>query len=105
MKNDELTITKENNQDSVKIFINGQVNYYALPLLQNELDETLKNGKTNIILDMSRTEYLCSSGVSLILKCYKDARKAGGKLAIQDPSEHARKVLVLMALDEILIQS
>ena len=105
MEKNDLIITKETSQNNVRFFINGLVSYFNTPVFQSELEKALKNGQNNLILNMSRTEYLCSSGVSIILKNYKDARKAGGNLVIEDPSERVKKVLSLIALDEILVHS
>lgn len=104
MNNEDLLITKENNPAGVRFFIKGLINYINAPVFQDEMDEALKKGQIKIILNMSHAEYLCSSGVRVILKTYKEAVKAGGNLAIEEPSEHVKKVLSMLAIDEMLIR-
>ena len=67
------------------------------------LEQLAKEGRIHIVLDMSLVEYLCSTGIRVILKAYKEAKAAGGTLGIAHPSECVRNVLGLVALNEMLI--
>jgi anti-sigma B factor antagonist len=104
MKKDELEITTEKIPDGVKFHLKGLVNSTYADILQNKLEEALRDGKHTIILDMLWVEYLSSTGIRVILKIYKDAKEAGGSLSIERPSQRVRNVLGLTALDEMLIK-
>ena len=105
MKNDDFEITKEVNQDGVaKITVTGYVNSINAPELQYELEDTIKEGHKNIVLNMSRVEFLSSIGVRTLLKIYKQAGAAGGKFNIERPSEVVRNVLGIAALNDMLIK-
>ena len=105
MTNEDLVIEEEETQTSksVKFILQGRVNSHSADVLQFRLDKALNNEQINIILDMRMVEYLSSAGIRVILKAYKDARKAGGKFGIEDPSDNVRNVLGMTALDAMLI--
>ena len=104
MKNDEFEIFRVDNPDGVKFNLKGFITSYYADTLQNELDKTLKDGVVNIILNMLFVEYICSTGIKVLLKTFKSAKEAGGKLSIEMPSERVKNVLGMVALDEMLIK-
>ncbi|MCL2768131.1 MAG: STAS domain-containing protein [Synergistaceae bacterium] len=103
MNDGDFIITKEINEEVTKFIIKGRVNSISAPELQFELEQSLKEGLINIVLNMSQVEYLSSIGVRAILQIYKQAEEAGGKFRIERPSENVRNVLGIAALDEMLI--
>ena len=102
MKNDNLDIIEESIARGVKFIINGRVNTNNAPELEDKLNEALKAGHQNIILNMLRVDHLSSAGIKVILKAYKEAKSKNGKLGIEGPSENVRNVLGMTALDTLL---
>ena len=103
MQNRDFGITKEKTPESVKLILKGFISSIYANELQKQLDETLKAGEYNLILNMSQVEYLCSIGISVIINAYKAATETGGTLGIEQPSENVRKVLAITSLDKILM--
>ena len=103
MKNEGFEITKEKTKDGAKFILKGRLNSTNADELQYMLDETLKDGKMDIVLNMLKVEYLSSAGIRVILKAYKNAKETNGKLGIEMPSQNVRNVLGMTALDEMLI--
>ena len=104
MKKDELEISREKTPEAVKFTLKGFITSYYADALQVELEKALKEGDTNIILNMLFVEYLCSTGIKVLLKTFKSAKEAGGRLCIEHPSERVKNVLGMVALDEMLIK-
>ena len=104
MSINNLEITQESIMRGVKFIIKGRINSVNSPELQEKLEEALKEGHNNIVLNMLRVDHLSSAGIKVILKAYKDAGKTGGKLGIEGPSESVRNVLGMSALDKMLIK-
>ena len=100
---DDFVITKDEIREGIKFIIKGRVNSTNAEELQYVLENAIKDGQNNIILNMLRVEYLSSAGIRVILKTFKDVKSAGGKFGIEMPSENARNVLGMTALDEMLI--
>ena len=103
MNDGNFEITEDKIPEGIKFIIQGRVNAFNADELEAILENALKDGHNNIILNMLRVEYLSSSGIRVILKCYKEARDAGGKLRIEKPSQNVKNVLGMIALDEMLL--
>lgn len=103
MNNLNLEITKDQTQDGVRFFLKGQIDSDNVSSLEKELDAALNEGKKNILLNMSRVDYLSSVGIRVIVKAYKAAKETGGNVSIELPSENVKKILVMTSLEEILV--
>ncbi|WP_203135754.1 STAS domain-containing protein [Microbacterium sp. JZ31] len=55
-----------------------------------------------IVLDLSQTDFVDSSGLGAIVACLKTARQAGGDLRLAAPSEQVTMVLRLTNLDRVI---
>ncbi|MCL1818334.1 MAG: STAS domain-containing protein [Spirochaetaceae bacterium] len=104
MENENLEITKDETPGSAKITVKGHINSITASALKKELEEALKDGQISIVLNMSMVDYLCSTGIEVILNTYKDAMDAGGTVGIEEPSEHVRNLLQIIALEELVIR-
>ena len=105
MKDEALEVTEEKNEDSgvVEFILKGRVDSFSSDVLNFKLERALNEGEKKLVLNMSQVEYLSSAGIRVILNTYKNAKKAGGKLGIESPSQSVRNVLGMTALDEMLI--
>ena len=104
MGKEEFEISREEIPDGVKFILKGFITSYYADKLQNELEKTLKDGVVNIVINMLFVEYISSTGIKVLLKNFKSAKEAGGKLSIETPSERVKNVLGMVALDEMLIK-
>ena len=104
MANEDFSINQKESSEGIKFIIKGHLDYARSEELQVQLEETLKMGNNRIILNMHLVDYLCSTGIRVILKTFKDTKNSGGSFGIEMPSERVRNVLGLVALDEMLIK-
>jgi anti-anti-sigma factor len=98
-----LEIKKEESRENVKLTIKGRIDSINAETLQTKLEEIINSKKSNIVLNFSEVEYLCSTGIRAILKAYKNARDSGGKVGIERPSEIVKRVLDVTSLSDMLI--
>ena len=103
MHNMDLDITEEKAQEGVRLIIKGRIDSNNASILEQKLEDALNKGEKHIILNMSQVEHLRSVGIRIILKAYKNAREAGGKVGIEQPSKNVKKVLAITSLEEMLI--
>ena len=103
MNQESFVITREKTQDGTRFTVKGRVDSINADVLELRLEEARNAGEVNIVLNMFQVEYLCSSGIRVILRAYKKATEAGGKVGIEQPSESVKKVLILTSLDGLLI--
>src|SRR3982750_2459064 len=63
----------------------------------------LEQGRTTVVVDLSRTEYVDSAGLGTLVLLNKEARAAGGCLVLAGLSDHVRDLLRLVRLDEVFV--
>jgi anti-anti-sigma factor len=80
----------------------GRLNMAAAPELRKYLDEVFEDGSNRLVLDLSETSFIDSSGLGALIGALKRARSRGGDLRIAAPSEQVRMVLGLTNLDRVL---
>jgi anti-anti-sigma factor len=104
MKDEELEIIEDRSSGAVKFTLKGRVNAVSADALLYKLETAVNEGHTNIVVNMSRVEYLSSVGIRVILKIYKKAAEKGGKFNIERPSENVKNVLGMVALKDMLVE-
>lgn len=79
-----------------------RLNMVSAPRLSAVVAELVAAGHARIVIDLSQTEFIDSSGLGALVSCLKKARQAGGDLRIAGPAEQARTVFRLTNLDRVL---
>ena len=80
----------------------GRLNMSAAPGLRIAVDEIVGQGTSRIVIDLSDTSFVDSSGLGALVGGLKSARQAGGDLRIAGAPEQVRTVLALTNLDRVL---
>lgn len=80
----------------------GRLNMTAAPMLRKQLVDIVDRGGTRIVVDLSATEFIDSSGLGALIAALKIARNAGGDLRIAAPTQQVCTVLELSNLDRVL---
>ena len=104
MKDEDLEIQEERSPGSAKFTLKGRVNAASADPLLYRLEAAINDGHTNVLVNMSRIEYLSSVGIRVILKIYKKAAEAGGTFKIERPSDNVKNVLGMVALKDMMAQ-
>ncbi len=55
--------------------------------------ENIENGETKVVIDFSKTNYISSAGLRVILRAAKMVKQRGGGLVIYNANELVREVL------------
>jgi anti-sigma B factor antagonist len=80
----------------------GRLNMVAAPRLRELITEIVLSGSTRIVVDLSSTEFIDSSGLGALISGLKTARQAGGDLRIAAPTPQVETVLSLTNLNRVL---
>ncbi len=97
----ELKISSRSQDGVAVVTVGGEVDLYTAPQLRNELVGALEEGARRLVVDMSRTEFCDSTGISVLLSAMKRSRDKGGDLEIAAPKPAVMKVLEVTGLDEV----
>ena len=86
----------------VVIDLRGEVDVYSAPRLRDELQRLLSEGRTDILLDVERLEFVDSTGLGVIVAIAKQASDAGGRLTLRAPPEAVQHVLHTTGLEGLV---
>ncbi len=69
--------------------------------IQKLVQEALRRGEKKLIFDLSRVEYIDSTGLGVIVHCVSAVKSAGGAIRLAAPSEPVRHEFKTSKLDTI----
>ena len=67
--------------------------------IKRTVDDLLKAGNKNILLNLARVPYLDSAGLGEIIRCYTALRKSGGSFKLLSPN---RRIIDLLSITKLL---
>lgn len=80
----------------------GRINMRVAPDLLEQLHNLVREGNTRVVVDLSGSDSIDSSGLGALISGLKAARQSGGDLRIACPGEQAVAVLELTNLNRVL---
>jgi anti-sigma B factor antagonist len=85
------------------VAIAGRITFATLEPGQDLLAREMPDVYTRrVLLDLSGTDYIDSTGVSWLLTCHKHCREGGGKLVLHSLTPLVKQVLQVLKLDRVL---
>lgn len=79
-----------------------RLNLVSAPRLTAVVTEVIASGRPRIIIDLSGTEFIDSSGLGALVSSLKKARQAGGDVRVAGLSPQVQTVFRLTNLDRVL---
>jgi len=80
----------------------GRLNMVAAPRLRSLIAQMVEGGTARVVVDLSSTESMDSSGLGALISGLKTARQAGGDLRIAGAGPQVEAVLDLTNLRRVL---
>lgn len=90
-------------EDEAVISVVGELDLFTAPRLREQILELLKGGTTSLVIDLSRLDFVDSSGLGVLVATLKRMRERDGSLMIRSPSANTSKVLQVSGLDKLLL--
>jgi anti-sigma B factor antagonist len=84
------------------VAVTGELDVYTAPLLEESLGELVAGGKHDIIVDLTDTSFMDSTGLGLLIKALKWTREHDGSLKIVASAEKILKVFRVTGLDTVM---
>ncbi|GAA4888475.1 STAS domain-containing protein [Actinomycetospora straminea] len=88
--------------DTAVLRPHGRLNMVLAPRLREVVATTVQGGRSRVVVDLSSTDFMDSSGLGALIAGLKTARQAGGDLRIASVPEQVQTVLSLTNLDRVL---
>jgi anti-sigma B factor antagonist len=82
--------------------VSGDLDLYGVSLVREALGDLYRAGRNLIVVDMSRVEFMDSSGLGVIIGGVKRARAAGGELVLAGTQERETRILRVTGVVKVL---
>ena len=92
---------RHDNQAVVKSLVE-KLDASNAPELKAELVILHKNGVNNIVIDLSKTKYCDSSGLSAVLTANRLCKDTNGRFVLCGLQDNVRKLVEIAQLDKVL---
>jgi anti-sigma B factor antagonist len=86
------------------ITLSGRIDSSNAADFDSALKNALGQGRRNIVLDMSKLEYMSSAGLRAMVAALKLARSSGGNVVIAQPNERMVDTLKLVGFQSLFAQ-
>jgi anti-sigma B factor antagonist len=77
----------------------GQVDLYSAPEFKQRTAEVIEQGKSRIVVDLSRVSFMDSTGLSVLVGALKRLRLVGGALAVVSANEDTLRLFEITGLN------
>jgi anti-anti-sigma factor len=83
------------------ISVRGELDLSTAPDLESPLNEALSSGEGSLLIDLSRCEFIDSTGIALIVRAWQrlDSGENGRALVICSQNDQVRRVLEITGLE------
>jgi anti-sigma B factor antagonist len=84
------------------IAVHGELDLFTTPELRTRINEMIDEGTRELIVDLSETAFVDSTGLGVLLAAMKRLRSCDGELVILDSSSNVLKTFEVAGVDQIL---
>ena len=89
------------NNGILKVTLNGSLDVKGAGEADTQFSEMVGNGR-KIIADLSKVDFIASTGIRVLVKFAKALGETGGKLVVINPTDMARRVMWTTGLTSIV---
>lgn len=94
---------REVDERSVRIGVDGEIDMITAPSFGQVL-RTQVSARRNVVLDLSRTTFMDSSGLRVVIDGMRRSRRHGGRLILEPEVPHQiRRLFEITGVDALLL--
>lgn len=83
------------------IELEGEVDVYTAPQLKQQMISLLESGAKELVVDLTKVDYLDSTALGVLIGGLKRMRERDGNMVLVCPSPRIRRVFEITGLDKI----
>jgi anti-sigma B factor antagonist len=80
----------------------GELDLYAAPLLDRELQRIIEGGGQLVVVDLTETTFIDSTALGVLLRALQRIRPAGGRVGVVADNPSIVKIFEITRLDRVL---
>jgi anti-sigma B factor antagonist len=93
--------TEKTGDDAYVIALAGEVDLYTAPEFKQQLLDIIGEGAKEVVVDFSRTTFIDSTTLGVLVGGVKRLRPAGGRLSIVCSDRNITKIFEITGLDKV----
>lgn len=97
----EVELQRRTEQDIEILDVSGELDIYTSPKLRSAIQEVLGGGRARLVVNLLNTTYLDSTALSVLTSALKQARDAGGTVALVYNQPQIEKIFTITGLHEV----
>lgn len=98
----EFSVTdKAVDEERCVVAVTGEVDLFTAPQLKTAISDAMEGGRVRIVVDLSETTFLDSTGIGVLIGMFKRLRSRDGRLALVNTHPHIAKTFDLTGLDQL----
>lgn len=96
-------VTCQKTDDTLQVVIDGDIDHHSAKYIREAIDREIFLTRPKVtVLELSRVDFMDSSGLGLILGRYTRMREVGGLLKLSNPTAQIVKILALAGVDKLI---
>jgi anti-anti-sigma factor len=99
----DLVLATEREGSRAVLTVRGELDAYSAPGLEDQVTRLLGDRVADVVLDLSETGFLDSSGLRAILTAQRRLGESNGRLVLRAPSEPVTRLLEITGLTDHFI--
>jgi stage II sporulation protein AA (anti-sigma F factor antagonist) len=97
----EISVSRHGERTFV-VTLSGELDLGTSPELGRTLDGLSGNGPRRVVVDLSRLEFVDSSGINVLVAAARSLAGSGGHLTLAGPTGHVRRVLDIAHVPDVV---
>ncbi len=94
-----MSINVSENYQTTVVEINGRfLGSVDGPEFKDKLDDLKASGKTNVVVDLGKTDFMDSTGIGMLISGLTTMRKAGGDVRLASMEKRIRNLFTMTRL-------
>jgi anti-sigma B factor antagonist len=87
--------------DARALDLEGEVDVYTAPVLRQAILDQVESGVKHLLINLTRVEYLDSTGLGILIGGVKRLKEQGGTLRLVGPSARIQRIFEITGLNKI----
>jgi len=96
----DLVLSTDRDGDRAVLTVRGELDAYSAPGLEDQISRLVAENVDDVVLDLSQTGFLDSSGLRAILTAQRRLDENNGRMRLRAPSEAVTRLLEITGLTD-----
>jgi anti-sigma B factor antagonist len=96
----DLVLSTDRDGNRAVLTVRGELDAYSAPGLEDQISRLIADHVEHVVLDLSQTTFLDSSGLRAILTAQRRLSEGAGRMSLRTPSEAVTRLLEITGLTD-----